>query len=78
MTDEGGRSDAGWKRDPSGRYVARYWDGTAWTEHVSTADRQPGSTRCLRCRRPPAAPLPPFRRPHPASPAGRSGPAVSS
>jgi hypothetical protein len=25
----------GWYADPSGRYDHRYWDGTAWTEHVS-------------------------------------------
>lgn len=27
---------AGWHPDPSGRYQLRYWDGTRWTEHVST------------------------------------------
>jgi hypothetical protein len=27
----------GWKADPGGRYDHRYWDGSAWTEHVSTA-----------------------------------------
>lgn len=26
---------AGWAADPSGRHEFRYWDGTAWTEHVS-------------------------------------------
>jgi hypothetical protein len=25
----------GWYADPSGRYDHRYWDGDAWTEHVS-------------------------------------------
>jgi hypothetical protein len=25
----------GWYADPSGGYEHRYWDGTAWTEHVS-------------------------------------------
>jgi hypothetical protein len=25
---------AGWLRDPSGRYVDRYWDGFCWTEWV--------------------------------------------
>lgn len=29
----------GWKRDPSGRFVGRYWDGQAWTGHVVSADR---------------------------------------
>lgn len=27
---------AGWMPDPSGRFEQRYWDGTAWTENVST------------------------------------------
>ena len=26
---------AGWFRDPSGRHELRWWNGTAWTEHVS-------------------------------------------
>jgi Domain of unknown function (DUF4328)/Protein of unknown function (DUF2510) len=32
-TDDG----PGWYSDPGRRYDHRYWDGTAWTEHVSTA-----------------------------------------
>jgi hypothetical protein len=28
---------AGWKADPFGRHEHRYWDGTAWTAHVSDA-----------------------------------------
>lgn len=31
---------AGWYADPSGRFELRYWDGTAWTEHVSRAGQQ--------------------------------------
>ncbi|WP_395154217.1 DUF2510 domain-containing protein [Ilumatobacter sp.] len=31
---------AGWYADPSGRYELRYWDGSAWTEHVSRAGQQ--------------------------------------
>jgi len=27
---------ANWYPDPSGQYELRYWDGTRWTEHVST------------------------------------------
>ena len=27
----------GWYADPSGRFDHRYWDGSAWTEHVSRA-----------------------------------------
>ena len=30
---------AGWKVDPSGRFAGRYWNGTAWTEHVVDQDR---------------------------------------
>jgi hypothetical protein len=29
----------GWHPDPFGRAALRYWDGTRWTEHVSTAGR---------------------------------------
>jgi len=31
---------AGWYADPSDRYELRYWDGNAWTEHVSRAGQQ--------------------------------------
>jgi hypothetical protein len=31
---------AGWYSDPSGRYELRYWDGTAWTEHVARGGQQ--------------------------------------
>ena len=31
---------AGWYADPSGRYELRYWDGNAWTEHVSRSGQQ--------------------------------------
>jgi hypothetical protein len=44
-TDESAAGDgsgvpAGWYADPSGRYELRYWDGAAWTEHVSRAGQQ--------------------------------------
>jgi uncharacterized protein (AIM24 family) len=29
-------TNASWQPDPSGQFELRYWDGTAWTEHVST------------------------------------------
>jgi hypothetical protein len=28
---------AGWQPDPTGKHDHRYWDGTAWTEHVANA-----------------------------------------
>ena len=31
---------AAWYPDPSKRYELRYWNGTAWTEHVSRAGQQ--------------------------------------
>jgi hypothetical protein len=31
---------AAWYKDPSGRYEMRYWNGTAWTEHVSRGGQQ--------------------------------------
>ncbi|MEY4340261.1 MAG: hypothetical protein RLZ14_2111 [Actinomycetota bacterium] len=31
---------SGWYADPSGRFELRYWDGNAWTEHVSRAGQQ--------------------------------------
>ena len=33
-------TDAGWKSDPFGRYELRYWDGSAWTAHVSSGGNQ--------------------------------------
>jgi hypothetical protein len=31
---------AGWYGDPSGEFAWRYWDGAAWTSHVSAAPGQ--------------------------------------
>ena len=31
---------ADWYKDPSGRFELRYWNGTAWTEHVATGGTQ--------------------------------------
>ena len=33
-------SPARWAADPTGRHELRYWDGTQWTEHVSTRGSQ--------------------------------------
>jgi hypothetical protein len=30
----------GWYEDPARRFELRYWDGSAWTEHVSRAGQQ--------------------------------------
>ena len=30
----------GWHTDPTGRHQLRYWDGAAWTEHVSSGGQQ--------------------------------------
>ncbi|MER3393942.1 MAG: DUF2510 domain-containing protein [Microcella pacifica] len=38
--DDYGRVPAGWYPDPLGLPQLRWWDNTAWTEHVSDA-RQP-------------------------------------
>ena len=30
---------AGWHPDPSGRWQLRWWDGSAWTDHVASGGR---------------------------------------
>ena len=32
---------AGWYADPSGQHALRWWDGNAWTDHVTA----PGPTQ---------------------------------
>lgn len=61
---------AGWKKDPSGRFVGRYWDGTTWTEHVVTEDR-------VRSVDPVQTPNPSSRPPIPADPRPTPAPAPS-
>lgn len=34
------QTPAGWYADPSGRYELRYWDGSAWSEHVARNGQQ--------------------------------------
>jgi uncharacterized protein YxjI len=34
------RAEPGWHADPMGRHELRYWDGSQWTEHVSSHGRQ--------------------------------------
>jgi len=50
-------TDAGWHPDPTGQHELRYWDGTAWTEHVSTQGVQ--TTAPLDAAPSPAAAAPP-------------------
>lgn len=35
-----GSAEHGWYPDPGGRHQYRYWDGTAWTDHVADAGAQ--------------------------------------
>lgn len=38
-----GGDGSGWYRDPADPQQTRYWDGAAWTEHVSGADTPTGA-----------------------------------
>jgi hypothetical protein len=60
-------ADASWLPDPSGAHELRYWNGSAWTEHVS--DQGTTGQDALSTEYPPpaSAPMPP---PPPAPPAG--------
>lgn len=60
---------AGWKNDPFGRHELRYWDGAAWTQHVSDAGVT-GTDEPV--PNDPAAPPPP-----PPAPAAPAAPAAS-
>jgi uncharacterized protein YxjI len=40
MTDTPQSTPASWYPDPLGRHELRYWDGSQWTEHVSSHGRQ--------------------------------------
>ncbi len=33
-------TEPSWRPDPSGRFEFRYWDGTSWTQSVSSGGRQ--------------------------------------
>lgn len=63
---------AGWHQDPMRRFQHRYWDGSRWTEHVST-----GGTRSIDVLSPTPAPTAhePLEQDPPATVAsGESGP----
>jgi hypothetical protein len=70
-------ADASWLPDPSGAHELRYWNGTAWTEHVSdqgTTGQEPVTTEY-----PPPAdafPPPPPAPPAAAPPGGYEAPAA--
>ncbi|HVE97836.1 MAG TPA: DUF2510 domain-containing protein [Mycobacteriales bacterium] len=38
MTQSAEGPPAGWYDDPSGQHAKRYWDGTSWTEQVSSGE----------------------------------------
>ena len=40
MTDTPQQTPPNWYPDPLGRHELRYWDGSQWTEHVSSHGRQ--------------------------------------
>jgi hypothetical protein len=39
LTPSSTRAAAAWHPDPTGRFEQRYWDGSRWTDHVSSAGR---------------------------------------
>lgn len=60
---------AGWQADPFGRHELRYWDGSAWTAHVSDGGVQ-GSDEPVPT---PGEPVPPPPPPAAAPPAAATG-----
>lgn len=74
MADEGTGQQwpADWKEDPSSRHVARYWDGSQWTEHVVSAEKvqsvDPLPQRTEPAIFPEGAPPPPTAQTKPVQP----------
>lgn len=64
----GAADPAAWRADPFGRHELRYWDGSAWTAHVSDAGVQ-GSDEPV----PNDPSSPPPAPPGPVAPAAASG-----
>jgi hypothetical protein len=66
---------AGWHSDPSGRHQLRYWDGAAWSDHVS--DSGATAIEPLGMAAPPPVPVAPPPPPPPpgagVAPAGGTG-----
>jgi hypothetical protein len=50
-------ASADWYPDPAGHHDVRYWDGSAWTDHV--ADAGVAGTESLDMDAPPPSPAPP-------------------
>jgi hypothetical protein len=67
-------ADASWLPDPSGAHELRYWDGAAWTEHVS--DQGTTGQEPLTAPFPPPAPA--FAPPPPPAPFGASAAAPAA
>lgn len=60
-------TEASWLKDPSGMHDMRYWDGAAWTEHVSDAGSQSVDPAPPDLPAPMAAPASPPPPPPPAA-----------
>lgn len=69
-------ADAGWYPDPAGGDRLRYWDGAAWTEHVSRGGAV--ERDALAGAHPPPPPPPPAVRDYPPTSLGRAGFAVAA
>lgn len=82
-TEAGAAPSAGWYPDPGGTKKLRYWNGRAWTQHVSPPDPpQPAPASTPNPVAQPAAPAPAAPMPMPpaataqtATPAGPAAPA---
>lgn len=80
MADRGDLNAAGWRRDPTGRFFSRYWDGSQYTDRVVTKKRQqttdpytPAPESSTTDAKPgPASSRSPESRPTPAMPAPTS------
>lgn len=73
--DEVDPSTPGWKRDPTGRFAGRYWDGQGWTDHVVTAERDRDTDR-YEAPEPPPPPRGPLPTALPHAVAGSNSPSL--
>jgi hypothetical protein len=62
-------AEASWLPDPGGTHELRYWDGTAWTDHVSDQ----GTTGLAPVTAPFPPPAPAFAPPPPPAPPAPAG-----